>query len=275
MKSKDIFKNLKCDYFLQKLFNNLKKKRSLDIIKYNKNIKDRININIKDYKKFSEIYSSIELEIKPVKDECGIFININKENAKFYHIYFDDNKEEIKRNFLKKNESIKIIKIIIDYHVKSFKKLFYRCKCIESINFKKFYRNNINDMGFMFSFCSSLKELNLYNFNTNNVTSMIGMFSICSSLKELNVSNFNTNNVTSMEGMFFGCLSLKELDVSNLNTHKVIHMFGIFNGCSSLKKLNLSNFKVIHYVDIFSEFSDEFRMNIGSHYRNINEEVFG
>jgi len=56
MKSKDIFKNLKCDYFLQKLFNNLKKKRSLDIIKYNKNIKDRINIKIKDYKKFSEIY---------------------------------------------------------------------------------------------------------------------------------------------------------------------------------------------------------------------------
>ena len=30
---KDIFKNLKGDYFLQKLFNNLSKKKSLDIIK--------------------------------------------------------------------------------------------------------------------------------------------------------------------------------------------------------------------------------------------------
>ena len=40
----------------------------------------------------------------------------------------------------KKDKVIKI-KIIIDYQVKSFKKLFYWCICIESINFKKFYRN--------------------------------------------------------------------------------------------------------------------------------------
>ena len=57
--SKDILKKLKSDYFLQLLFNNLFKKKSLKIIKYNKNIKERINISIKDYKKYSEIYSSI------------------------------------------------------------------------------------------------------------------------------------------------------------------------------------------------------------------------
>ena len=33
IESKDIFKNLKNDYFLQKLFHNLLKKKSLDIIK--------------------------------------------------------------------------------------------------------------------------------------------------------------------------------------------------------------------------------------------------
>ena len=66
IESKDIFKNLKNDYFLQKLFYNLLKKKSLDIIKYNKKIKERINISIKDYKEYSEIYSSIEIEIKPV-----------------------------------------------------------------------------------------------------------------------------------------------------------------------------------------------------------------
>ena len=76
MKSKDIFKNLKNDYFLQKLFNNLLRKKFLDIIKYNKNIKNRMNINIKDYKEYSESYSSIEIEIKPVKNECGILINV-------------------------------------------------------------------------------------------------------------------------------------------------------------------------------------------------------
>ena len=63
IESKDIFINLKSDFFLQKLFYNLLKKKSLDIIKYNNNIKERMNISIKDYKEYSEIYSSIEIEI--------------------------------------------------------------------------------------------------------------------------------------------------------------------------------------------------------------------
>ena len=180
IESKDIFKNLKSNYILQKVFYNLLKKKSLDIIKYNKSIKERMNISIKDYKEYSEIYSSIEIEIKPIKNEYGKFINIVKENEIYYHIYFNDNKEEIKRNYLNKNDNVSKIKIIIDYQVKSFEELFYYCECIEYINFKKFYRNNINNMGTMFSGCSSLRELNLSNFNTNNVTNMRGMFYGCS-----------------------------------------------------------------------------------------------
>ena len=199
---KDIFKNLKNDYFLQKLFHNLLKKKSLNILKYNKNIRKRINISIKDYKEYSEL---IELEIKTVNNKYGKFINMNEGDEKYYHIYFNDNKEEIKRNDLNENDNVSKIKIIIDYQVKSFEKLFYYCECIEYINFKKFYRNNINNMGYMFYGCSSLKELNLSNFNTNNVTNMRGMFCECSSLKELNLSNFNINNVTDMFGVFFGC----------------------------------------------------------------------
>ena len=72
------------------------------------------------------------------------------------------------------------MKIIIDYQVKSFYRLFNYCECIEYINFKKFYRNNINNMKSMFSGCSSLKELNISNFNTINVTNMEYMFSGCS-----------------------------------------------------------------------------------------------
>ena len=53
-KSKDIFKNLKSDYFLIKLFDNLEKKKLLDIVKYNKNIKNGININNNDYKEYLE-----------------------------------------------------------------------------------------------------------------------------------------------------------------------------------------------------------------------------
>ena len=136
--SKDIFKNLKNDYFLRKLFNYLLKNKSLDIIKYNNNLKNRINISIKDYKEYSEIYSPIEIEIKPVNNNYGKFINIDKENEIYYHIYFNNEREEIKRNYLYDNENIEKIKIIIDYQIKSFKKLFQNCECIEYIYFKYF-----------------------------------------------------------------------------------------------------------------------------------------
>ena len=113
----DLFKNLKSDYFLQKLFNNLMKKKSLYIIKYNKNIKKRININIKDYKEYSEIYSSIEIEIKSINNNYDKFININQRNDKYYHIYFNNNKKKIKTNNKNTKRQTKTIKIIIDYQI--------------------------------------------------------------------------------------------------------------------------------------------------------------
>ena len=43
--------------------------------------------------------------------------------------------------YIEEEDKVTKIKIIIDYQVKSFKYLFSGCKCIESIKFKKFYRN--------------------------------------------------------------------------------------------------------------------------------------
>ena len=181
IKSKNKFKNLKNDYFLRKVFNNLEKGRTLNMVKYNKYITKRININISDYREYSEKYSSIEIEIKPVINKCGKFINIKDEKKIYYHLYFNNNKEEIKRNYINENEEIKIIKIIIDYQVTSFKECFKYCDSLESVNFKKFYRSNIYNMASMFSECSSLKVLNLNNFKTHNVTNMANMFRGCSS----------------------------------------------------------------------------------------------
>ena len=120
------------------------KKKKLEIVKYNKRIQNRINLSIKNYKEYSEAFTPIEIEIIPVEDKCGQFININKNDKLYYHIYFNDNKEEIKNKYeINKKDKVTKIKIIIDYQVKSFKELFYWCKCIESINFKKFYRNTV------------------------------------------------------------------------------------------------------------------------------------
>ena len=79
VKSIGKYGKIRVDYFLQKVFDNLEKKKTLEIVKNNKNIKKRINLSIHDYKEYSEKYSSIEIEIKPVSNEYGNFINIEKE----------------------------------------------------------------------------------------------------------------------------------------------------------------------------------------------------
>ena len=131
-------KKIKSNYFLSKIYYNISKKKSLEIVKYNKKLQNRINLSIKDYKEYSETFTTIELEIIPCKDKYGKFININKNDKIYYHIYFNDNKEEIKDKYeIYEEDKVFKIKIKIDYQVKSFEYLFSDCECIESIYFTK------------------------------------------------------------------------------------------------------------------------------------------
>ncbi len=121
IKKTEIFANLKSDYFLKKIFESIKQKKKLEITKYNKNLQQRLNLDINDYKEFSEIYSSIEIEIIPAVNKYGKFINFDYEEEdeeveeegerKYYHIYFNNNKEEIKRNKIMEKDNVKKIKI--------------------------------------------------------------------------------------------------------------------------------------------------------------------
>ena len=127
IKSKDYFKNLKSDYFLQKILTYIKRNKPLEIMKHNKKLQKRLNLSINDYKEYSQLYSSIEIELKVNENIYGKFINISDEEKKYYHIYFDNSIKEIKRDYLEDNEKVKMIKIIINYQIKSFKKLFQNC----------------------------------------------------------------------------------------------------------------------------------------------------
>ena len=139
-KPNPIIDNIKSRYILSKIYNNMTIKKKLEIVRYNKRIQKRLNLSIYNY--FEE-FSKIEIEIIPTKDKYGQFIHIKENDKLYYHIYFNDNNEEIKNKyFIREEDKVTKIKIIIDYQVKSFKKLFYECKCIETINFKNFYRNN-------------------------------------------------------------------------------------------------------------------------------------
>ena len=144
--SNNQLRNLKSDYFIQKFFGYMTERKTLEIIRYNKNIQKRIYISINHYKAFSETKTSIELDIIPMKGKYGKFINIKEEDKRNIHIYFNDNKnKEIKNISLNKDDNVSKISIIIDYQIKSFSELFCFCKCVESIEFKKFYRNDVTD----------------------------------------------------------------------------------------------------------------------------------
>ena len=80
----------------------------------------------------------IEIEIIPVKNEISQFINIsNEKEENYYHIYFDDDTSEIKRNYLIEEDKVSTIKIMIDNKIISFHELFKESNCIESIYLKK------------------------------------------------------------------------------------------------------------------------------------------
>ena len=60
-KQNPIIDNLKSDYFLQKLYDNMPKKKKFEIVKYNKRIQNRLNLSVKDYKEYSETFTPIEI----------------------------------------------------------------------------------------------------------------------------------------------------------------------------------------------------------------------
>ena len=261
--SKPALNNISSSYFLKYLFSHITEKTKLKLIKINKNIQNKINISVENYKKYNKEKTSIEIEITLEKSNSK-YINVEKVDKKYYkNKYIDCNK----------------IEIIVDYKVKSFKKLFSLCD-IQSIKFKKFYRNNIIDMDSMFCGCaflkeitflnfntenvknmhcmfhgcSKLKELDLSKFNTKNVKNMSGMFCLCSDLKKIEISNFETLNVTNMSAMFANCAMLEKIDISKFNTINVSDMNGMFAGCLALKNINISNFNIHNLIDISNMF---------------------
>ena len=114
--------NIKSDIILKKVFNYINQTTKLKLIKKNKKFQNKLNINIQNYKEYNDII----IEIIPYEKKFDKFINIiNKEDEKYYHIYFNDDKEEINRNSLNKEDKVSKIKIIIDYQIKSLAYLFY------------------------------------------------------------------------------------------------------------------------------------------------------
>ena len=115
--------NIKSKLILRRIFDILCREDLLRIVKYNKKIQNKLNLKIKDFEEGLKYYSLIEFELKIKKDEFGKFINVlNKKDKHFYHIYFNEDRIETKRRYVKQNEKIDKIKIVLGYGVLSFEK---------------------------------------------------------------------------------------------------------------------------------------------------------
>ena len=150
--------DIKSKYLIIKIFDQLKPQIFFRIIKYNKKIKNKLDIKIEEF-------LGIEIELIPKENTCGQFI---QKNNKYFHIYFNDENEEIKRNCLTKDDKVNKIRIIIDNNVDSFEKfnffnevqllnillIYFNClplKLERSNSFKEKQYLNINDISITFS----------------------------------------------------------------------------------------------------------------------------
>ena len=107
-KPNPITEKIKSDYFLQKLYDIMPKKKKLEIVKYNKRIQNRLNLGVKDYKEYCEI----EVDIIPNKDNENIKSNPSIGNIKSNYILskiYDNTSRKKELEILKCNKKIKII----------------------------------------------------------------------------------------------------------------------------------------------------------------------
>ena len=169
------FDNIKSNYILKYIFETITEKRNLKIIRHNKCILQRLEIDINYYKKYK---NRIEIDLIPIslnsiKNDKNIFINYNHiDNKHLYHIYFNNNRTESYRNYITKEDKIKKIHIIIESGIKSLEGLFENCKVIKKIIFMKYKRNDITNMSKIFANCSNLLFVDLSCINTYKVNNM-------------------------------------------------------------------------------------------------------
>ena len=66
--------DIKNKYIIQKLFDNIEKDKFLNIIRYNKNIQNKLDVDINIYKKYSQII----FEIKVFKNEGKLMLKTRR-----------------------------------------------------------------------------------------------------------------------------------------------------------------------------------------------------
>ena len=273
----NLFNNIKSKIILKKIFDNIQKKKMFNIIKYNKNMQEKLGIEINDYEK----YSNVIIEIIPIKVKIGKkkkIIEIQGYDKKYCKIIMTDVKNddyEIYRGYIFPEDNSVKITITLDYRFDRFSYLFSKCDGIKSVDFIKYNRKDIEDINHMFSECSNLEYANISNINLDSIINMSYLFAYCHKLYKVNLSNLNTNKVKDLGFMFCKCNSLTYVNLSNFNTDNVTDMHYMFHKCFNLEKLNIESFNtsIVKYMThMFSYCYSLKELNISSNFTTKNVE---
>ena len=215
---------LKSKYILKKIFEMIKNKRKLNIIKYNKGILAKLNINKKDFETYINVKEFNNKYNTNIED-----IDIKELNLSGKHIGNKGLKDLVKIKFKELNGLYLSNNEISDINI------------LEKINFKEL---NILDLGYnqisdinileKVNF-KELKELNLsYNkISDINILEKVNF----KKLKELNLCLNNISNINILEKVDFKELNILDLSDNRISDINVLEKVNF----KKLKKLNLSN----------------------------------
>ena len=201
---------IKNSYILEKVFHYLSSGTMLRFVHHKRKLQKKLRLRIKDFQRYSN-QIVIDIVPDPAFPFVSTIINLVG-NPSAFHIYFNEEVKEKKRNYIF-GEKVQKIRVIIeeDKEMKSLKGLFTSCFITREINFIKFNKRDITDMSDMFQDCNNLIKLDISKLKTDSVTTMENMFKGCSKLETINLSNLKTDNVTNMKGMFQECEQLIKL----------------------------------------------------------------
>ena len=185
-------------YILDKIFENMRNKRKLNIVKYNKRIRDRLDIDKKNYEEYM------------ILNEFNMKYDLNIED-------FDIKELNLRRKYIR-NEGLKYLskldfKELINLDLSENEILIYT-DVLKGVNYQKLKELYLNIINFLEK--ESLKELEKLNLSHNKIFNIDILAKVnFKELKELDLSYNEISIINILEKVNFK--ELKELYLGNNN----------------------------------------------------------